>query len=170
MKMPPALYITVNDADRDALDPREIPGDDKPHDVHYRVHSDAEDVAEEGDVYVAEYWFARLVRVTQKTERTTRIIPVEQEAARETILPVPVVQVSIPDSPRTRAAHEDLSDFGCSPELIARAEADAEADDINRLTGRDPHNCVKCGQYGCVCTKVITQAEVQAARAEAGAA
>lgn len=78
-----------------------------------------------------------------------------KEDADAEVLPVPVVQDSVPHAERTGAAHEGLSDFGCSPELIARAEADAEAADINRLAGRDPHECVKCGQYGCVCTTAV---------------
>lgn len=46
-----------------------------------------------------------------------------------------------------------LAGFGCSPDIIARAEADAEARDLNRLTGRDPHQCVKCAAVDCVCPK-----------------
>lgn len=57
-----------------------------------------------------------------------------------------------------------LSGFGCSPEAIAKAEADAEAADINRLTGRDPHECVRCRQIDCVCTKPIDATAIHAAR------
>lgn len=46
-----------------------------------------------------------------------------------------------------------LADFGCGADAIARAEADAEARDLVRVTGRDPHQCVRCGAVDCVCAK-----------------
>lgn len=45
-----------------------------------------------------------------------------------------------------------LSGFGCDPDdEAARAEAEAEARDLQRLTGRDPHECVRCRKVDCVC-------------------
>jgi len=134
MNMPSTLYVSLNSAGKDCIDPRTVTGDDIPKSHYLRVHRNASDVAEEGTVYVARYKFLGLVAVTQRTERTLTV------------------------------AEAEIPDFGCSVEAIdeaqaaadtmyARAEADMESAAINRLTGRDPHECVKCGAVDCVCKR-----------------